>query len=427
MRFWLQNRRRRRCPRCHEPLEALSLHGLDIDACSRCHGAWFDATEVESFLDRELALEESVPEPQRTWRKSELDCPVCRMRMQTLVANSVFPFELDKCPHDNGYWFDNEELDGVVASVKKPRLRILRRSRSAELRREQEVVRMIESRTGHLRYTACRDPEGKAPVLADISFFEHLSGAQKIVALLGLPVESGRFCEWGSWMNLLLLAANVAVFVVMLLLGGSWFGLLGGFPREWYMTFGFVPEFFHTAPLACSYTLLTSQFIHAGIVHLLGNMFFLFVTGDDVERRMGHWGYLWFYLAGGVAASLVSFMTRGGWSVAHVGASGGISAVLGAYLVLCRHKSFYVWILRIGVFGKMISVSAWLYLLFWLAWQFVSSRVGSAHVDYWAHIGGFGFGVCLGLIARRTRIYDAWTGQWVTRREAGREAQSLGR
>ena len=85
---------------------------------------------------------------------------------------------------------------------------------------------------------------------------------------------------------------------------------------------------------------------------------------------------------------------------------------MGAYLALCRHKSFYVWLFRVRWFGKMISVSAWLYLIFWFGTQLLSLKYGNPHVDYWAHIGGFVFGFIAGKIVARCQSFNGLTGRW---------------
>jgi membrane associated rhomboid family serine protease len=270
----------------------------------------------------------------------------------------------------------------------------------------QRQVARVES-----RYVNRYHPEGDAAALEDASFFD-LSGTQKILALIGLPVESGRLYEWRSWTNLLIIAANVAVFGLMMFAAGSFLGLVGLFPREWYMRYGLVPENFLAAPLTTGHTLLTAMFVHGGVIHLLGNMFFLFTTGDDVEKRFGHVPFLCFYIAAGLVAGLVSVFTGNAASIPHVGASGAIAGVMGAYLALCRHKSFYVWLFRVTLFGKMIAVSAWLYLAFWFATQLLSLKFGNPGIDYWAHIGGFAFGFVVGKAIQATQSFNGFTGRW---------------
>jgi membrane associated rhomboid family serine protease len=415
MKLSLTNKRKLTCPRCKGTLRAVDMGGIEIDACPNCNGSWFDQLEIEAFLRTSRNLSDYVPYALRTWWDSELTCPVCKGAMKTLRKNSVFPFDIDMCPVDKGYWFDGEELDQVAAIASKKTLRVGQVDTSVQDKMEQQIaqreVARIENRSIN-RY----HPDEKAASFESVSFFE-LTGGQKLVAFLGLPVESGRFYEWRSLANLLIILANVAVFALMVAVSGSLFGLLGQFPKEWYMLYGLVPNRLSAAPVGASYTLLTSMFMHGGLLHLLGNMFFLFTTGDDVEKRLGHIPFLCFYLVAGIVADLVSVFTGNIPGIPHVGASGAIAGVMGAYLALCRHKSFYVWIFRIFVFGKMISVSAWLYLGFWFGIQLLCVKFGgNTHIDYWAHIGGFAFGFIVGTATKAMQSFNGLTGEWEWRR-----------
>ena len=103
-------------------------------------------------------------------------------------------------------------------------------------------------------------------------------------------------------------------------------------------------------------------------------------------------------MGGGIAAGLLSMWSQLGWSIPHIGASGAISAVMGAYMVFERHKPFYFWMIRILLFWRMIGISAWFYLLFWFIFQVVSLQIGNPLVDYWAHLGGFAFGFTFALL-----------------------------
>jgi membrane associated rhomboid family serine protease len=157
------------------------------------------------------------------------------------------------------------------------------------------------------------------------------------------------------------------------------------------------------------WTLLTSMFMHADIMHLLGNMVYLWVFGDNIEDAFGHVKYLIFYLLGGLAASfshigslLITLPSLGqvGLNIPSVGASGAISAILGAYLVLyprakIRTVVFYF-------FVQIISVPAFYYLGFWFLYQLMMGVYTLSGflsgVAFWAHIGGFIGGVVMVMI-----------------------------
>ena len=158
-------------------------------------------------------------------------------------------------------------------------------------------------------------------------------------------------------------------------------------------------------PTPIQLTLLTAMFMHAGIMHLGGNMLFLWIFGDNVEHRFGHLPFLIFYLASGLAASFAQIALNPDSVIPTLGASGAIAGVLGAYLVLFPRnqvKAFFLY--------TVISVPAFLVLAMWAVTQFIGgygSIFGSAArgqmggVAYMAHLGGFVTGVAVALLFRR--------------------------
>ena len=169
------------------------------------------------------------------------------------------------------------------------------------------------------------------------------------------------------------------------------------------------------------FTPVTSMFLHGGWGHVLGNCLFLWVFGNNVEDSMGRGRFLVFYLLCGVAAAVAHILVQPGSPVPTVGASGAISGVLGAYLVLyprVRVKMLFIFV----IFFKVFRMPAWAVLLWWFAWQVISglpelmqvrSEV-SGGVAVWAHVGGFVAGFALvkffenpSLVRRKTTLGDA--------------------
>lgn len=146
-------------------------------------------------------------------------------------------------------------------------------------------------------------------------------------------------------------------------------------------------------------TLLTSMFLHGGLMHLAGNMLFLWVFGDNLEDMMGHVPYLLFYLASGIGAALMQILAEPGSPVPTVGASGAIAGIMGGYLLLFPKARVDVLII-ILFFFRIIPIPAWIMLGLWLGFQIVG-QLGAdpmtGGVAYWAHIGGFIAGVVLTL------------------------------
>ena len=154
-------------------------------------------------------------------------------------------------------------------------------------------------------------------------------------------------------------------------------------------------------------TLLTSMFMHGGILHIAGNMLFLWVFGNNIEEAMGRIKFILFYLGGGLAATLAQVLIDTGSAVPSIGASGAVAAVLGAYALLYP-RARVVTLIIIIIFITVIELPALLVLGLWFLLQlyYGSSElvqpVAGGGVAYWAHIGGFLFGLALvKLLARR--------------------------
>jgi rhomboid family protein len=152
-------------------------------------------------------------------------------------------------------------------------------------------------------------------------------------------------------------------------------------------------------------TVVTSMFLHGGWVHLLGNMLYLWIFGNNIEDRFGRLGYLVFYLAGGVAAAASQVVIAPSSDVPVIGASGAIAAVLGAYLVLYP-RARVLSLVFLGFFYQLLQVPAVIVLGLWFLIQLVdgaASLGGSASsggVALFAHIGGFLLGVAVALVVR---------------------------
>jgi membrane associated rhomboid family serine protease len=165
---------------------------------------------------------------------------------------------------------------------------------------------------------------------------------------------------------------------------------------------------------------VTSMFLHGSWMHILGNMWFLWIFGNNVEDAMGRLRFLVFYLLTGVAAALAQVVLNPASSVPMVGASGAISGVMGAYIVLYPHVRVFVMV-PIGFFLTSVAWPAWMMLGYWLLIQFVSGltvlgREGGG-VAFWAHFGGFVAGAALvKLFARPAYVAAHQARHWRPRR-----------
>lgn len=215
-----------------------------------------------------------------------------------------------------------------------------------------------------------------------------------------LPIKDNIRSRSVPLVTWLIILANVLVFLYEISLSQS--GL-----QQLIYQYGLVPANLNRLnPLTWS-PLFSSMFLHGGWFHLISNMWILFIFGDNVEDRFGGLGYLLFYLAGGVAAGLLQAFLSPDASVPTVGASGAIAAVLGAYF-LFYPRARVITLVPIFFFGWFVNIPAILYLGFWFVSQLFSGvlSLGGASaggVAWWAHIGGFIFGLLMAGLARLTR------------------------
>jgi membrane associated rhomboid family serine protease len=205
--------------------------------------------------------------------------------------------------------------------------------------------------------------------------------------------------------NYFLIALNLLIFFYEWTLGPS----AHGFEAH----FAFVPrnvDAWLTGPLPAAYAFVpffSSMFLHASWMHVIANMWFLRIFGDNVEDRLGHFGYLIFYLLCGMGANLVHFIFNFMSPLPTVGASGAIAGVMGAYFILYPRARVLTW----WVFF-VFWLPAWLVLGYWFLGEFLSgaaSLVSSSTgvgVAFWAHVGGFVTGVLLiKLLPVRKNVY----------------------
>jgi membrane associated rhomboid family serine protease len=191
-----------------------------------------------------------------------------------------------------------------------------------------------------------------------------------------------------------IIALNVLFFLVELA-GGDAF----------IETWAFVPVRFLADPGGDFLTIFTSMFMHAGWVHIGGNMLYLWIFGDNVEDRFGHLPYLVFYLVCGIAATFAQLAFSIGSSVPNLGASGAIAGVLGAYLLLFPNRKVTV-LLGYGVarMPALIVIGFWIVLQFFNGIGSIVVSTDTGGVAYMAHIGGFIAGLVLAVLLRGKRV-----------------------
>ena len=186
-----------------------------------------------------------------------------------------------------------------------------------------------------------------------------------------------------------------------------WEVSLGNALPSAYLHFGFIPGVLtgaHVPPPGALQpyilTVLTSIFMHGSWSHILGNMLFLWIFGNNIEDHLGHVGYLLFYLVGGVVATMVHLLSGPSSLVPTIGASGAIAAIMGAYFFLYPRAK--VQTLVFFIFITSVRLPAWIFLGIWFLMQLFDGTFGVAQgVAVWAHVGGFLFGVLVASITSR--------------------------
>ena len=206
--------------------------------------------------------------------------------------------------------------------------------------------------------------------------------------------------------NTVFIAINIAVFIYQIWITAD--------QRLFMLRYGLVPAIV-TTELEIGvynrlYPFLTSMFLHAGWMHIIGNMLFLYIFGKNIEHRMGHIRYLCFYICTGIIAAVIQFLISTGSVIPIVGASGAISGVLGSYL-LFYPKSRILTVVPILFFVRLIHLPATVFIFVWFLIQFLSgiSTAGReadfGGVAFWAHIGGFAAGLILAQYFDREKNY----------------------
>jgi membrane associated rhomboid family serine protease len=221
-----------------------------------------------------------------------------------------------------------------------------------------------------------------------------------------LPLRDNVPSRGFPYMNITILVVNILIFVFQTRLTDE--------SLEVFMTtFAVIPARLLTPPLFSDWpTLITAQFLHGGLLHLGSNMLALFIFGDNVEDRLGHFRFLFFYLLSGIAASVLHIWVDPFSPIPALGASGAIAGVMAGYMVLYPTARITT-LVPIFIIPWLIGVPAFLWAIGWFASQVLSgvaafdSASSTGGVGYWAHVGGFAAGFVLVWPLRRREARPA--------------------
>jgi membrane associated rhomboid family serine protease len=213
-----------------------------------------------------------------------------------------------------------------------------------------------------------------------------------------IPIRDNAPISSIPFITYLLIVVNAAVFIWMLALPEN---LLDNF----ILRFALIPS--EIVSGINLYSLFTSMFLHGSIAHIIGNMLFLHIFGDNTEDRLGHINYLIFYLMSGLAGALLQILINPLSSIPNLGASGAIAGLLGCYLVLFPNHKVDI-LIPIGGLLRTTPIPSSMMLLYWIVFQLFAgfgSLGAEGGVAYFAHIGGFLFGILVGLFAKNKSSY----------------------
>ncbi len=345
-----------RCPACGHTLESGVHKGVPFLGCRRCRGAWFEAGVLARATETDVDLP-PLPGTVRV-KGSRLACPRCRLQLDMRPYSLESGVTVDVCPGCGGVWLDHGEYGAIKAAT----------ARGTRLKAPAKLApdgRPVDEDTRAV--LAHYDQAGDGDVTGD----DYL-----LMLFLGIPKELNVEPRRPPVVNWTLLLANVVVFA------WEWQAVLHGREatvRAW--------AFDPANPTLL--TALTAAFMHAGPIHLVGNLFMLWMMGDNVEDHLGPVGYLGFYLAGALASTYAFYVANAGSSAAMMGASGAIAAVMAAYFIACP-RARIAWVVLFMPF----TIPFTLFAIAWIGLQLaLMSAISDSHVAYSAHVGGFAFGL----------------------------------
>lgn len=360
------------CPACKHELRQLIEPGAVWDYCAHCGGYWFDSGELKGFLDDMNERLHGQAYERLELRRAQLaggsigsaprPCPRCDKPMaKTNYAYDSNVF-VDRCTTCGGIWVDKDLIVPLATYTRgHPKLDKLAASLAQDIRRKASSREAID----------VLDDAGSMPYLWYLF--------PKIVIPLGDTAERRSI----PYVTLGLILANILVFLIMLSNPAN----VEAFVSDYAMIPSGVMEG------QALYTILTSAFLHAGVLHLVVNVLFLYIFGDNVEDTFGHLLFIPFYFFAAIASSAAHVASDLDSTTPCLGASGAVAGVMGAYLVF--HPDARI---RTLVLYRVLEIPAVFYLGLWFLLNVVNGVLSSSgatptEVAWFAHIGGFAFGV----------------------------------
>ncbi|MCK6545190.1 rhomboid family intramembrane serine protease [Myxococcota bacterium] len=362
------------CPRCLLTLTGFQHNGVVPLLCPACRGLYLAGKYLEPQFGPALDALASAP-PDYAPEAEGLDCPIgCRVMTPHRLATPSRTVVVDVCHACRGVWFDGGEVQAVFDAHRAhgPRPRPVRPAppnAEAEARRELERI-------------AARQDQTEGTIGG--------GGTWLLQFITGIPLEGYNPVHRAPIVTWTLIALCALVMFVEL-----------GAGHEFILHYSLVPQKFFEGEGVIR-RLVGSMFLHGSLGHLLGNMYFLKIFGDNVEDRLGRTRFLLFYLFCGLAAGLAQALSNPTSEIPVLGASGAIGGVLAAYTVFFPDARVQIAPSLFTLFQRF-QIRAMFYFPWWFLWQFLSMYVFEVSgVAWWAHIGGFIAGFFAAALLRGT-------------------------
>ena len=343
----------RYCPRCTYPLAPLFNGEVELDHCHRCKGNFFDPGEAGAtfgvFADPDKWAESHVA---THLGRSKLRCPAGHEHLQTYrVSFEKKKVEVDVCPDCKGLWLDATE--------------------------SEQLRKILVAEQG-------------AKQAAEVS----AGGAKTYLFQLftGFPIEVYNPARKRPVLLLMLIWSLVLIFVGQIVAG-----------HEIVQTFCLIPQAFWAGEQL--WGLFTYAFLHGGLLHLLGNLYFLYIFGDNIEDTLGKKGLVLVLVVSALAGGALHVSTHPQNPIPVLGASGAISGIIGAYLVLFPRVK--VWVVFFFVRFKLGVL--W-YFGIWVFFNTLNAFLGVPGIAWFGHIGGFAAGVAVAYVLRNKLRMDPGIG-----------------
>jgi len=326
----------RSCPRCHiRSMNLISYKNVEIDICNHCGGRWFEKGQLDKvILKAHPEYTFSIIESLGIYKgASENYCPNCDIKLKIYSMTQEAGLQIGVCAECCGIWVEKEQFNEAKAFYEAPL-----------------AMKVIDKKTTWQHWL--------------FQFF------------LCLPVEFNIKPKAFPIVTTSLISINIIIMILLYIQES---------PENVIKMLGLVPAANKT--FFWFLTLLSYQFIHGSLFHLIGNMYFLYILGKSLEDVLGRLHYIAFYLICGIAAGLVQVLLTSSAGTPIIGASGAVAGVMAGYMVIFRKAKltfmFIFW-------QKKLSAS-W-YCLIWIIFNFIGA-FSNVHIAWYAHLGGFATGL----------------------------------